>query len=145
MEKKKTYYPAGGRSQSSNASSVTYNNSNSGIEATNVQQAIDALAQGGGGGGESNVLIINVLADDVTTDKSFSEVATAVNAGKTLVFKLNSYDEGVLIDVQACTAWFANGDFSNIDPSQFHIGFYYQNNTEYPVMYSDDYQMQFDF
>lgn len=41
--KKKGYYPAGGRAQTSSAGSITYINTNSGLSAGNVQDAIDEV------------------------------------------------------------------------------------------------------
>ena len=46
------------------ASSVSYNNSQSGLTATNVQEAIDELAEGGGGGSGSGEVID--LGDRIT-------------------------------------------------------------------------------
>lgn len=142
MEKKKTYYPAGGRSQSSNASAVTYNNSSSGLDANTVQEAIDTLAQGGGGGGESNVFVINCTnadeAETMTTDKSYSEAVAAVLAGKSLAFNIKYENEGVVSLIQSANVWIAQGDFNNPTPETLYIAFII---AEDYWIYTDEYTM----
>lgn len=60
--KRKGYYPAGGRSQTSSAGSITYSNANSGLTAGNVQDAIDEIA------GSS----VSPEAEDVSYDNTSS-------------------------------------------------------------------------
>lgn len=73
---------ADGGSGSPSASAVSYDNTDSGLTATNVQDAIDELAQGGGGGARSligsssttgtyadKVAEIKTLFDTLTTDR----------------------------------------------------------------------------
>ncbi len=68
---------------SSSADDVTYDNTASGLNATNVQDAIDEVAQGGGGG-ESNVerLEVTMSGNVVSTVKTAAEIAALYAAGK---------------------------------------------------------------
>lgn len=124
------------------ASNITYDNSSSGIDATNVQDAIDAVAQGGGGGGESNVFVINCTKEDeaetMTTDKSYSEAVAAVLAGKSLAFNIKYENEGVVGLIQSANTWLAQGDFSNPTPETLYLAIII---TEDYWVYTDEYTM----
>jgi hypothetical protein len=77
----------GGGGGASSADKVSYDNTTSGLSATNVQAAIDEVAQGGGGGGSSDIEVIEFSLSGAT----FSTVLTAgqikalIAAGKTLI------------------------------------------------------------
>ena len=71
-------YTSGGGASSADA--VSYDNTDSGLEATDVQGAIDELAEGGGGGSSLYVVKFTVTIDmstgqpSVTCDKPLSEI-----------------------------------------------------------------------
>lgn len=55
-----------------------------------------AKAFGGGGGGSGGgVLYVTASQDNSTLDKNFEEIQGALDAGKTVVLKQESSDEGV--------------------------------------------------
>ena len=63
-----------------NANGIEYNNQQSGLQATNMQDAIDELAQGSGGGGVEDVEVNGtsvVNAQKVAEIKSYKEVTQA--------------------------------------------------------------------
>ena len=69
------------------ASDVTYDNTDSGLSATTVQDAIDEVAQGGGGGGSySEGDGINITNNEISVDTTFTEASTRANiaSGDTL-------------------------------------------------------------
>lgn len=72
----------GGGGGASSADEVSYDNTASGLNATNVQDAIDEMAQGGGG--ESNVerLEVTMSGNVVSTVKTAAEIEALYAAGK---------------------------------------------------------------
>ena len=68
------------------ASDVTYDNTQSGLTATNVQDAIDEVAQGGGGGSYSAGDGIDIINNEISVDTAFTEASTRANiaSGDTL-------------------------------------------------------------
>ena len=61
------------------ASDMTYDNTQSGLTATNVQDAIDEVAQGGGGGSYSAGDGIDITNNEISVDTTFTEASTRTN------------------------------------------------------------------
>lgn len=125
--KRKGYYPAGGRSQTSSAGSITYNNANSGLESQNVQDAIDEI--------DDN--IDNLTASDVAYDNTTSSLeATDVQGAIDKLASVSSpadyvIDQGVTDDgwtfriwnngTYEC--WISKADVTNSTPFTYPIEF----------------------
>ena len=76
----------GGGGGASSADEVTYDNTSSGLNATNVQDAIDEVAQSGGGG-ESNVAIVDFDYNGglITSVDDAVDIKALVDSGKALI------------------------------------------------------------
>lgn len=74
----------GGGGGASSADEVSYDNTDSGLEADNVQDAIDEVANAGGSGG---VFLVTITYDEQTysADKTFAEIQNALSAGQFVV------------------------------------------------------------
>lgn len=92
------FYGGGGA-----ADAVSYDNTESGLTAENVQSAIDEVAQGGGGGGGSDNMWV-IYADDTNINPegciytgehpTFEEFAAAIKSGKWKLTVITTIDGG---------------------------------------------------
>lgn len=114
--KKKGYYPAGGRSQTSSAGSITYINTDSGLTAGNVQDAIDEVT-------------VDFVVEQGTT-------TTTLTSGETQNWHYTKWNSGKL------EAW-TELSYSNI-PCTTAFGSVYTTDAiseKYPDMFVDIWNM----
>lgn len=117
----------------SSASMLPYDNFNSGLDATNVQEAIDEIAEGGGGGGATS---LNQLSDVEISDQTVGQVlkyngykwananesgggGSSTFAGLTDV-SLNNLQNGQIPKYNSTTQKWENADESGGDLSNYY-------------------------